>query len=335
MSVCYTPIKASKDAEGNIKFNGKDSFTDLYLPCGQCMGCRLNHAETWAIRMTHEAQLHEQNCFITLTYSDENLPENGSLQYDDVTKFLKRLRKLLDKTKVKIKYYRVGEYGEKLSRPHYHIILFGFDFSAKLRYRGQENSYEHWRTKDGNKYYVSSLLNQLWGVGHAELGEVNYQTCLYVSKYITKKINGPAAETHYTRCTETGELVSVEPEKASMSRREAIGKNWLEQYWKDIYPHDHCVVNNKVLKVPKYYDKWLEQKFPEIYQQVKISREQSQIDSTIDIQELARIHEVKYLTSKQHSRELEGAAPTNEIDEKIIRYNKNQAIDYHQRTKKC
>lgn len=324
MSTCLSPIKAHRTIDGNIQFTAKDSHTELFLPCGQCIGCRLNHAESWAIRMTHEAQLHDQNCFITLTYNDENLPPNGSLNYDHVTKFIKKLRKVLSKTQYKIKYYRVGEYGENLSRPHYHLILFGFDFSAKLRYHGEENEHIHWRTKNGNKYYVSTLLSKLWGVGHAELGEVNYNTCMYVAKYITKKVNGRQKTAHYG---------GLEQEKASMSKKEAIGKQWLQQYWSDIYPHDHCIHNSKKLKVPKYYDKWLEKNNPTLYGQIKQNREQSMINSTVDQSELTRIHEVKLLEAKQGTRELEGAAPTSHIDEQILEYNKNQAEWLHQRKK--
>lgn len=333
MSVCYSPMIAFRTSEGNILFNDPTSLgiSELKLPCGQCIGCRLNHAEGWAIRMVHESQLHEQNSFLTLTYSDENLPPNGNLNYGDVTKFIKRLRKVLSSTKVKIKYYRVGEYGENFSRPHYHIILFGFDFTAKLRYKSQENEHLHWRTKNGNKYYVSTLLNQLWGHGHAEIGEVNYNTCMYVAKYVTKKVNGKNKKSHYQKVLNDGEIISVEPEKSSMSRRNAIGKQWLEEFYTDIYPEDCAIHDGRKLKTPKYYDKWLEKNRPDLFEQVKLERES--FTSDITQTDLTRQHEVKILAQDQFEREMDGAPTPNVIDQKILTYNKDEQTRLHLRKK--
>lgn len=334
MSTCYSPMKAHKDAEGNIKFNSNGSEHTLSLPCGQCIGCRLNHAEGWAIRMVHEAQMHEENAFLTLTYAPEHLPPDGSLRYEDVTKFIKRLRKVLNKTKYKIKYYRVGEYGENFSRPHYHVILFGFDFSAQIRYRGELNCRELWRTKGEHKYYISNLLTKLWGLGHAEIGDVNYRTCMYVAKYVTKKVNGRNKSEHYQRIDQFGEMTPVLPEQASMSRKNAIGKQWLEQFWEDVYPHDHCVHDTKKLKVPKYYDKWLEKNNPALLDQIKQAREESAVQLSQD--DLTRKYNTKVLTQKNFVREYDGTNTTNHLDQKILEYRKNEAMSLHlQRKGKC
>ena len=47
-----------------------------------------------------------------------------TLDKADLQKFWKRLRKT---QKSKIKYYAVGEYGEKKKRPHYHAIVFNIE----------------------------------------------------------------------------------------------------------------------------------------------------------------------------------------------------------------
>lgn len=339
MSSCYYPLRAYRDSENNIKFvpsesqsfdiNNLGQNTELRLPCGRCLGCRLNHAEGWALRMVHEAQLHEQNAFITLTYDPEHLPEDQSLQYNHVTLFLKKLRKILDKADIKIKYYYVGEYGEKLTRPHYHIVLFGFDFSSKLRYRGKENNFQHWRTKNGNKYYISSLLTDLWGRGHCEIGEVNYNTCMYVAKYVTKKVNGSLKDAHYTRLnSQTGEVCTITPEQARMSRKEAIGRKWLEKFTLDVYPHDHVVTHGKKLKVPRYYDKWLEKNNPALLEEVKLKRESS-ATVPFDQVEATRIHNVRVLQQKNYISEIEGTSQINQIDAKLLSYHKNEAISLH------
>ena len=84
---CYHPISGyrsrhlNKSGKRSIVFDKKNGYIDMPITvkCGQCIGCRLEYSRQWAIRCLHEAQLHEDNCFITLTYDDENLPHNGSL----------------------------------------------------------------------------------------------------------------------------------------------------------------------------------------------------------------------------------------------------------------
>ena len=134
---CYRPIKGYRSRRLNaetgkrpVVFNPRDGFYDqpVDLPCGQCIGCRLERSRQWAIRCVHEASLHERNCFITLTYRDECLPTNGSLDLDAFQKFMKRLRRRFGEG---VRFFHCGEYGENFGRPHYHAILFNLDFSDK------------------------------------------------------------------------------------------------------------------------------------------------------------------------------------------------------------
>lgn len=316
-------MKAFRDADSNIIFKySADVISELELPCGQCIGCRLNHAEGWAVRMVHEAQNHAENSFITLTYNDDHLP-NG-LQYQDVTKFIKRLRKILSKTpyKGKIKYYRVGEYGDKLNRPHYHIVLFGFDFSYPLRYKGVTNEKIHWRSNGDRKYYISTFLNDLWGKGHAELGAVDYSTCMYVAKYVTKKVTGKNQKEHYG---------DKEPEKASMSKKSPIGKNWLEQYYKDVYPRNGCVLDGRTFRVPKYYDTWLEKTHPDLYEQIKLDREQN--SKYLNCTDKTRKYEHKIAVMRNNIREFDISAPISSLELKRLQYLKELKNYYHQQGK--
>ena len=138
--VCYHPLKAyfgSKLKSGKrdvvFSFNDSDGTPGFDLPCGKCQGCRLERSRQWAVRCLHESNMFDQNCFITLTYNFENLPKDGSLSVDVVQKFFKRLRKKFPDRK--IRYFLCGEYGDMLSRPHYHACLFGFDFDDKYLFR--------------------------------------------------------------------------------------------------------------------------------------------------------------------------------------------------------
>ena len=111
-----------------VGMQDKDGIA-LYRPCGTCIGCRLDYSKDWAVRICHEAQLNDDNEFVTLTFNDENLPENQSVNKKDLELFIKRLRsRLYPKT---IRYYACGEYGENFARPHYHVIIFGHTFLDK------------------------------------------------------------------------------------------------------------------------------------------------------------------------------------------------------------
>ena len=242
---CFTPLSAWRQPDGSIGF--KPGYSDspkigsLSLPCGQCIGCRIDRSKQWATRCVHEAQMHKLNTFITLTYAPEHLPSPPSLELADFQKFMKRFRKRVGGN---IRFYHCGEYGDTNGRPHFHAIIFGYDFMDKKR----------WKLVNGNQYYVSDFLCSLWPFGHAVIGDVTFQSAAYVARYILKKINGDQAEEHYTRIDPlTGEVYSAKPEYTTMSRRPGIGHTWFEKFQTDAFPNDFIVLQGKKLKVPKYY----------------------------------------------------------------------------------
>ena len=192
--------------------------------------------------------MHFENSFITLTYDDQHLPKNGSLDHTHFQKFLKRLRKELgDK---KIRYYMAGEYGDKSWRPHYHALIFGHDF-ADDRY--------YWTQRKGNKYYRSPLLERCWTMGMSDVSNFTYANAAYVARYVSKKITGNMAEEHYQRIDENGEPYQLQPEYNRMSNRPGIGSSWFDRYRKEVFPCDEIVINGKKYPVPKYYErKWME-----------------------------------------------------------------------------
>lgn len=240
---CYNPVRAwysntvnETTGKRQLTFSRSSANTDmeLSLPCGKCMGCRIMYAMEWSLRCMHEAQLHENNCFITLTYDPEHLPQDGSLNKRDFQLFMKRLRKQIAPTKVR--YYMCGEYGDQLSRPHYHILLFGYDFPDKQKFKYRSKSV----------LYTSSQLEELWPYGFSTIGALTRETAQYVAKYATKKINGKMADEHYQ-----GKM----PEFALMSNRPGIGKQYVDKYKKELFQHDTVVSNGMELPVPNYYYK--------------------------------------------------------------------------------
>lgn len=260
---CYHPLEAYQRPDGQIVFSeGKsDGGNRLDLPCGRCVGCRLERSRQWATRIIHEAKCHESNCFVTLTYRPDALPERGSLHYGDFQRFMKRLRKQYGP----VRFYMCGEYGEQLDRPHFHACLFGLDFSADRIVHKRSN---------GFVLYRSPSLERLWPYGFSTVAELNFETAAYTARYVMKKMTGDLAVDHYKRIDEdTGEVYWLEPEFNRMSLKPGIGAPFFERFHSDIYPHDYCVVNGTKTKPPRYYDKRFEKIDGDAFENLKGDRQ--------------------------------------------------------------
>lgn len=265
-------------------------------PCGSCIGCRLETARQWAMRCTHEASLHEKNCFITLTYNNDHLPAGGTLVKRDLQLFFKRLRKSYGTDR--IRYYACGEYGDRLSRPHYHACVFGIDFEDKEVFNRGRVSYYQNRFKTGttNTVYVSERLRDIWRNGFVTVGELTFESAGYVARYCTKKITGKKAKDHYGEKT---------PEFALMSRKPGIGADWLKKFTTDVYPKDFTTMNGKRMRPPKYYDSLLEKRSPKMHAQLKKRRLENQ--EFIHPKRQAALEKHKELTTRSLQRSLENA----------------------------
>lgn len=176
---------------------------------------------------------------------------------------MKKLRKYVDeKHSKKIRFFGCGEYGEKNDRPHYHVCIFGFEFSDQIH---------HSTSDDGHRLYTSATLDKIWGYGHALIGSVTFESVAYVARYITKKASEPNSKNERIRAKqneiylekyldkETG--IIKNPEFVTMSRRPGIGKNYFEKYIDEMYPQDEIVVRGVKQLPPKYYDKLLEKRY--------------------------------------------------------------------------
>lgn len=272
---CFKPIDAWRVPSGQIVFYDSPGAQYQQIPCGQCVGCRLQRSSEWAMRCVHEASMHEHNCFITLTYNAENIPPEGGLRKKHVQDFFKRLRKYI--SPVKVKYYYCGEYGDKNNRPHYHILLFGYNFTDWVLLP--------FKSPSGYDLYTSPKLEELWGKGFVQIGDVSFESAAYVARYIMKKVNGDKAELvdedtglkPYERINAfTGEIHEVLPEYTDMSRGgrcgRGIGHEWIIRYTDDCYPKDYCVVDGVKRQIPRYYDEQLRKENPDMYDQLKAWR---------------------------------------------------------------
>lgn len=168
--ICSKPFRKGGEAHG----------------CGQCLPCRLNRRRLWTARLMLEASLHPHSVFVTLTYSDENLPAGQSLSLAHYRDFLKRLRSRLSPRR--ISFYLVGEYGDRTSRPHYHAALFNV-------------------SRDDLNHIEAS-----WPFGKTNIGDLTEASAQYLCGYMTDFLIGGDRED------------GRQPEFARMSLRPALGK---------------------------------------------------------------------------------------------------------------
>lgn len=253
-----------KKANGKriVAFSPDGGTHPIALPCGRCMGCRLDRARSWALRLQLESLSHKTSCFLTLTYDEDHIPEHDSLNPTDLQRFIKRLRKRI--SPINIRHYCVGEYGGKFERPHYHAIIFGYDFPDRRVYLD----------RPAGRIDNSTILTELWPFGHATVQDAGIGSFAYVSKYAVKKITGEKAKQWYEWVDDqTGEVHQRIPEFARMSRRPGIGADWLQKYYKDLYPKGY-VTNGKGVKFPppEYFNKLYERWFPEQMEELRNER---------------------------------------------------------------
>lgn len=241
---CYKPITAWRTDDNEIVFKERGRLhSQLTLPCGKCIGCRLEYSRQWATRCMHEGKVHARNCALTLTYAPEHLPPYGNLFPRHVTLLLKRMRKALGR----FRYFYCGEYGESWGRPHYHLLVFGLNFDQDRRYLFQ--------TPAGSRLYRSPALEKLWPLGHATVGELNFESAAYTARYVMKKLTGDGERDNYQVIDpDTGEVIEKRKEFCRMSRRPGIGKPWFDRYYKDAYPEGKVVVRGHLANTPRYYD---------------------------------------------------------------------------------
>lgn len=258
---CFYPLTAYRLDNGEISFNERGKTQKkLTLPCGQCTGCRLERSRQWATRCIHEARMHKENCFITLTYDEEHYVP--SLTYIHFQKFIRALRKKY-RTRT-IRYYMAGEYGDLNGRPHFHACIFGLDFSDKKLLR---------KTPSGSLIYSSQILQEIWGKGYTSTGDVTFESAAYVARYILKKQTGKNASNHYQSCCPaTGELTAIVPEFNRMSLKPGIGELFYKKWMSDIYPTGTIIMNGSKQKPPRYYEKMYKESHPQEYEELQYER---------------------------------------------------------------
>lgn len=272
---CFSPIQAYRGPDGGVYFPGSkrpsaDRNAELLIPCGRCLGCMVQRSQDWTVRCVHEASCWNANSFVTLTYDDEHLPFRGDLVHRDWQLFHKRLlshaRRVARKAGVPflgIPFYMCGQYVPDTGRPHFHGLLFGFQFADLVRWK---------RNASGQWIYRSALLERLWPNGFSTVGEVSADSAAYVARYCHVR-TGPDFRKVYERIdSETGEIYRVRDEYARMSTRPAVAKAWFVANYSDVFPRDRVLLDGRFVKPPRVYLRWLRSLDPGLYAQVTADR---------------------------------------------------------------
>lgn len=326
---CYHPVdiwksrffkeNGKRDIIHNYDSRKHGDYTKTQRACGYCIGCRLAKSREWSVRCMHEASLHFQNCWLTLTLSEEYIHtrknpysvERG--QKSEITRFLKRLRKKFGEG---IRYYYCAEYGETCffcnlseqkcyaegcknyyawrGRPHYHVCIFNHDFDDK----------RFFKKINGLPHYTSDTLDDLWTdpaskifMGWATISDLTPDSAAYTARYTMKKIYGEQAKKdcpatgigYYQRINPDGEIVDLIPEYTNMSRGSSklktggIGKGWLDQFSKEVLDNETVFFKETRIKPPRYYDQKLSVIAPliiEEHSQNRIDKAEKSPDNT-------------------------------------------------------
>lgn len=292
---CFSPLSAWR---GDVGVSGKRAVvfderrasrdvdqSEIKLPDGQCIGCRLDYAIDWSVRCMCEVQMHARSCFITCTY--EKCPPDGSLSLRHWQLFMKLLRAEVGP----VRFFHAGEYGTLNGRPHDHALIFGFDFPDRVYFKV---------TGSGSKIYTSALLAKLWksatdGLGgYCSVGDATFESAGYLARYligrptlrrkirdendvvIGRKFTDEAIARYGEKVDSvTGEVSLVlKPEYLTMSRSKGIGYSWFMKYGvPDVFPRDYVILRNGVkFPPPRYFDILYEEKNPLDFERIKIDR---------------------------------------------------------------
>lgn len=246
----------------------------VIVPCGKCIGCKLDYSKQWANRCMLEASLYpgDSNYFVTLTYDDENIPVRRygkkdeckaySLDKPALSAFLKRLRAYYKDhfDHDGIRFFGCGEYGSKTFRPHYHLILFNCPIGDLVPIG---------KNVHGDLYYRSETFEKCWPYGFVTIGNCTWESCAYVSRYVTKKAGKDKPNEFYYE-------MHITPEFILMSRRPGIGRGYYEDHREKLYQYDSLYLagkdGSKEIRPPRYFDRLMEKDDPDTIENIKALR---------------------------------------------------------------
>lgn len=251
----------------------------VYLPCGGCLGCRLDRRHELAVLQSCEAAVSEHsNWFLTLTYDDWKCIElTGiapySLEKSHIRTFNELMRKFMSYHGLQWRFYGCGEYGGQFGRPHFHLsvfnvpdeIMLGVDKDLEaLELRRKGLNYGRLcklpaplRDADGREYWHSPIVADRWPYGSHKIYRATKETFEYVAGYVVKKLTG-----------RDGKAWRLQEHKCSefqFQSRPSIGRPWFDRYFQSIAQPDRCKLVNDCVAVanvewrcPRIFSRWID-----------------------------------------------------------------------------
>lgn len=217
------------------------------VACGRCMPCRINKKQEWTGKILAEAIYEKYGAsFVTLTYSEETVPKDGSLKPEHLRRFLNNIRK---KSGIgAIRYFAVGEYGTKSWRPHYHLALFGVPPTFEQAIASAWNI-----SKPG-------CPGESIQAGFIKVGDITKGSAGYIAGYCTKKLTDAKDQN----------LNGRYPEFFRCSRRPPLGTILMQNIRSAMFTHAgsqaiaklgglpwRYQIGQKTYPYSKYWRKWL------------------------------------------------------------------------------
>lgn len=236
--MCNNPVPfaniQAKTYQKYQKYGNVQSYMDgIKIPCGNCLGCRLDKLALWSARCNYE-QIKGSNAFLTFTYDDFHLPYNDgslfpTLRQEDLHKFIDNIRHkiralpvLPEHCRKDFSFFASGEYGDIFQRPHYHVLFFGLDFL------------------ECRKFFESS-----WKKGMVKCLPLMRGGVRYVVDYFTKNlVTGELAEQKY-------DLRGLERPFKSVSR--GLGSELFFAHRDEIRNGKDLKIGSRIVPVPLYY----------------------------------------------------------------------------------
>lgn len=264
-----------------LTFNPKNAHPwkqPVVKSCGKCESCRRQHVTRIATACEQHMRLESASCYLTLTYDEEHLPENGTLVKKHVDRFIDALRKWIAVNKDDPKWNKAyfgnhqgkfkrvvsGEYGSKTDRPHYHLFIMGFDFPDKepLPFK-----------KDGKQLFRSKILQHYWPYGTVDYKNADPGAAKYVIKYAMKeKLHGKEYHEQYEQRGLALPFVSVS---------QGIGAEYAQKYQEELFRNGTFISDGKEVALNRRQLQQLARIDPERTEQYKEERRKKQLEESI------------------------------------------------------
>lgn len=247
---CFDPVLCYTNEQGKKYYRHFSLASPIIkqmhqkvFACGKCLFCRKRKSYELSARCVLHASMYKQNCFITLTYDENRSGYHNDLDYSDIQKFKKRLRRHCEyHFKKKIEVFNVHEYG-KNGKKHWHLIVFNHDFKDKKLFT----------VKNHIPIYTSKELEELWPYGFNTIGDVTTASAMYQAQYCEKDFRYGHQGT----------------KKKSKSQHKGIGAPYFRANYKQILSLGYVPIDGKKMPVPRAFEKIADRHYCHYYDQSK------------------------------------------------------------------